>query len=169
MESCKDSGKSFNSHLNSISSSPALFLLCSRIVSIFSKFCGSPNDREINHLLLYDLTSANCIRNFTSTSFCCDQLARRFWYRVHAESVEISVEGFKNLIIYFFSLFVTQHRRAKLSSVHLKVSIATELDERKILDFCFYENVPKNLKPYKWISFMEHLLGFSKLISEQFH
>lgn len=46
----------FDSHLNSLQSSLALFWHFSRIVSIFSKFWGSPNDRKINYLLLYAFT-----------------------------------------------------------------------------------------------------------------
>jgi hypothetical protein len=92
-----------NSHLKSPLLSLALFRLISRIVSIFSKFCGSP----INHAVLISILKISPLIHthpFTSACFRSHQLARRLRYCVHDKSIkcQYAVENFGSLCATYF-------------------------------------------------------------------
>lgn len=96
------------SHLNSLLLSQALFLLISRIVSIFSKFCGSPMCREESFSSNQEksLSPLQLKENFTSACFGCHQLWRRLWYRVHDKSIKFTAQDTRDLVIEFFSFLI---------------------------------------------------------------
>lgn len=94
------------SHLKSLLLSQALFLLISRIVSIFSKFCGNPKCREES---LSRRAGKIAVKIFTSTCFGRHQLAWRLRYRVHDKSIKFTAQDTRKMVfLLFFSLFVTQ-------------------------------------------------------------
>lgn len=104
------------SHLKSLLLSQALFLLISRIVSIFSKFCGNPKCREES---LGRRAGKIAVKIFTSTCFGRHQLTWRLRYRVHDKSIKFTAQDTRKMVfLLFFSLFVTQQDETENLVLH---------------------------------------------------